>query len=72
MDVIKGEGGRLAQGRLLPALAGAAPVADRRDAIRIGDQSCSWEQAAGAAAAVARRIAWRVRWPWSAPSSIRT
>src|SRR5690606_18069124 len=33
------------------------PVADRRDAIRIGDQSCSWEQAAGAAAAVARRIA---------------
>lgn len=41
---------------LLPALAGAAPVPDRRDAIRIGDQTCSWEQAAGAAAAVARRI----------------
>ncbi len=42
---------------LLPALAGAAPVADRPDAIRVGEQSCSWEQAAGAAAVVARRIA---------------
>ena len=42
--------------KLLPALAGAAPVPDRPDAIRVGDQSCSWEQAARAAAAVARRI----------------
>src|SRR5262245_55807959 len=40
---------------LLPALAGA--VADRADAVRVGDRSASWEEISAAAAAVAAEIA---------------
>ncbi|MBE1491305.1 acyl-CoA synthetase [Plantactinospora soyae] len=40
---------------LLPALGGALP--DQREAIRVGDQTASWEQIRDAAAGIAGRIA---------------